>query len=361
MAACDVLVVGGGPAGSSCAWALRKAGLDVLVLDKAPFPRHKVCAGWITPAVFRGLGVDPAEYGCNRVLQPITGFRVSVMGAHPAHIRYGRPVSYGILRSEFDHYLLERSGARLRLGEPLASLERSGRRWLANGEVRAALVVAAGGHFCPVARLLRWPAGGETVVALEVEARVDGRPCAVEPETPELYFRPDLTGYGWCLRKGDWLNAGFGRTGPEGIRGEAETFLQGLERDGKIPPPAGAALRGHAYRLWSGRSDGLADDGVVRIGDSAGLAFPQSGEGIRPAVASGLLAAQAIAEAQGDFSKERLTCYARRLSALLGVTGRRGLSGSWKRTAGRILLSRRWFVRHVVLDRWFLRIGARGL
>ena len=53
MERCDVLVVGGGPAGSSCARALHDAGLDVIVLDRAVFPRDKVCAGWITPQVDR--------------------------------------------------------------------------------------------------------------------------------------------------------------------------------------------------------------------------------------------------------------------------------------------------------------------
>ena len=56
MDSCDVLVVGGGPAGSACAWKLRQAGLDVIVMDRAAFPRDKVCAGWITPQVRRGCG-----------------------------------------------------------------------------------------------------------------------------------------------------------------------------------------------------------------------------------------------------------------------------------------------------------------
>ena len=51
MNGCDVLIVGGGPAGSSAAWQLSRHGLDVVVMDKAEFPRDKVCAGWITPAV----------------------------------------------------------------------------------------------------------------------------------------------------------------------------------------------------------------------------------------------------------------------------------------------------------------------
>ena len=58
----DVVIVGGGPAGSTAAWKLKRAGLDVLVLDKERFPRLKLCAGWITPEVVRDLALDPAQY-----------------------------------------------------------------------------------------------------------------------------------------------------------------------------------------------------------------------------------------------------------------------------------------------------------
>jgi flavin-dependent dehydrogenase len=51
----DVIIVGGGPAGSSCAWSLKRQGVDCLVLDKEPFPRGKPCAGWITPEVVEDL------------------------------------------------------------------------------------------------------------------------------------------------------------------------------------------------------------------------------------------------------------------------------------------------------------------
>ena len=62
MRSCDVLIVGGGPAGSSAAWQLRRGGADVLVLDQEAFPRLKLCAGWITPEVVRDLQMDVASY-----------------------------------------------------------------------------------------------------------------------------------------------------------------------------------------------------------------------------------------------------------------------------------------------------------
>jgi len=59
---CDVLIVGGGPAGSTAATKLKRAGADVLVLDRERLPRLKLCAGWITPEVVSDLGMDLASY-----------------------------------------------------------------------------------------------------------------------------------------------------------------------------------------------------------------------------------------------------------------------------------------------------------
>jgi hypothetical protein len=74
---CDALVVGGGPAGSTCAAWLRQAGLDVLVMDRARFPRDKPCAGWITPQAVAAAELDLDEYGRARVLQPIRGLQTA--------------------------------------------------------------------------------------------------------------------------------------------------------------------------------------------------------------------------------------------------------------------------------------------
>ncbi len=76
----DALIVGGGPAGSTCARALRQAGWNVLVIDRARFPRDKVCGGWLTPEVFQLLDLDPAAYrNAGLTFQEITGFRTSVL------------------------------------------------------------------------------------------------------------------------------------------------------------------------------------------------------------------------------------------------------------------------------------------
>lgn len=109
----DCLIVGGGPAGSTCDWKLRQAGANVAVLDKATFPRDKTCAGWITPTVVKSLELDVADYRMHRTWQPIQGFRYGVINAGAVDVDYTEPVSFGIRRCEFDDYLLHRAGRSL--------------------------------------------------------------------------------------------------------------------------------------------------------------------------------------------------------------------------------------------------------
>lgn len=365
MDACDVLIVGGGPAGSSCAWKLRSSGLRVAILDKAAFPRDKVCGGWITPAVLDELQIEPSKYAYGRGLQPITGFRVSCMGGPELETYYDAPVSYGIRRCEFDDYLLRRSGARLLLASPLTHLERSRGEWIVNSEIRTPMLVGAGGTFCPVARILGAKVNRETVIAAqEVEFVMDARQadaCAVRPEIPELYFCSDMKGYGWCFRKQDVLNVGLGRLDPRGLAGHVGDFVKFLRQRKRLPIDPLPPFRGHAYLLYGRTPRAVVDEGVLLIGDAAGMAYAQSGEGIRPAIESGLLAARAIAEAQGIYSPERLELYRDSLVKRFGKT-----DSHWATRIGshlpatavaflaRRLLATNWFTRGVVLDRWFL-------
>ena len=368
---CDVLIVGGGPAGSSCARQLRRAGLDVLILDKSQFPRDKVCAGWITPQVVEELEIDTRDYEQGRVLQPITSF-ITGMGERAAKpVHYQKIVSYGIRRCEFDNYLLQRAGARLRLGEAWESMEKVDGRWLVNGEISAALVIGAGGHFCPVVRFLGANLGKDerAICAQEIEFEMSDEQalhCGVEHDRPELYFCDDLKGYGWCFRKGNFLNVGLGREGNKGLVEHVHTFSRWLQSQGKVPADAPARFKGHAYLLYSHATRPVVGDGVLIIGDAAGLAYAESGEGIRPAIESGLMAARIIADARGDYSRQRLAEYEAQLAARFGVRNSGGslassLPESWKIALARSLMQTQWFTRNVVLNRWFLHAATAPL
>lgn len=364
MDTCDVLIVGGGPAGSSCARALTAAGRDVIVLDKAKFPRDKVCAGWITPAVVDELQLDTADFARSHVFQPITGFLTSRLGGREVRTEYGRPVSYGIRRCEFDNYLLARSGARLHLGEPLTNLRRDGDAWVINDSIRTSLLVGAGGHFCPVARqVTETQDDGETVVlAQEIEFEMTAeqqRECRVAGEMPELFFCRDLRGYGWCFRKGNHLNVGLGRESERGLSEHVQAFRELLVQQGRIPPSTPTKFHGHAYRLYQRVPPKMSQDRVLLIGDAAGLAYPQSGEGIRPAIESGLLAAQVILESRDGEAGALQSRLQSRLEQRFGkrqtTNGPTGLiPPAWRGFLAGRLLAMRWFTRKVLLDRWFL-------
>jgi hypothetical protein len=210
------------------------------------------------------------------------------------------------------------------------------------------------------------PSGREDpVVAQEVEFRLEGRAlegCAVEPERPELYFSPDLLGYGWCFRKGEYLNVGLGRRDRTGLPQHVDAFLAWLVASGRLAEAPRAGWRGHAYLVREATSRRVAADGVLLVGDAGGLAAAASGEGILPAIVSGQLAAEAILDAKGAFDDARLgRLYERRLADELGRAPRPSRPpGAVKTAAGAVLLRTPWFARHVVLDRWFLHRCSGG-
>jgi geranylgeranyl reductase family protein len=364
----DVVIVGGGPGGSSCAKQLREAGADVVVIDKALFPRDKVCAGWITPQVVTDLALDLEEYGSSRTLQPITGFRSGVIGqAKDLTTTYDTTVSYGIRRCEFDHYLLARSGARVLGGETVKSIRLAGEKWIVNERITADMVVGAGGHFCPIARMLNPHEDDAPIVAAqeaEFPIDADAASFAVDQETPELYFSSDLNGYGWCFRKQQYINVGLGLLDRHACSSATRRFIAYLQSRGRIPRTTSWRWRGHAYLLAEPRARRVVDAGVMLVGDAAGLAYPQSGEGIRPAIESGMMAAAAIVNARGTYSYSRLEPYAQQLGARFGTsTSHRSsiLPPAIISTLAVGLMRVPAFVRHVVLNRWFLRAGEPAL
>ncbi|HXZ81950.1 MAG TPA: NAD(P)/FAD-dependent oxidoreductase [Terriglobales bacterium] len=376
MDSCDILIVGGGPAGSSCAWGLRSSNLDVVIADRATFPREKLCGGWITPQVLQALEINPTEYANAgnrdaRILQPITGFRVSCLGQPDVAVHYGRAVSYGIRRCEFDNYLLRRCGARLREGKAVNSIEqtRDG-DIVVNGEIKTRLLVGAGGHFCPVSRWMGNHDHVTPVLAQEIEFEMDegqAAGCAFSGEVPELFFCRDIRGYGWVFRKGNYLNIGLGRLDKHALGGHMSGFVQSLRREGKLGFDLPSRPGGHAYLLFGHSQRKLVGDGVILIGDAAGLAYSQSGEGIRTAVESGLIAAEVIRGAAGKYGRERLQPYIEHLQHRF-----HNGSGKWEAlgrhvpravrdACARLLLRNRRFCRDVIVESWFLHRGDQAL
>lgn len=372
MIRCDALIVGGGPAGSTCARTLARAGWDVVVADRARFPRDKVCAGWLTPAVFPLLDLDPAEYRrTGLTFEEITAFRTGLIGGALIETRYPSVVSYAIRRCEFDHFLLQRSGARILEGTTVETIRRERDRWIVplsplhNDTIEAPVIVGAGGHFCPVARFLRGGADArQPVVAKEAEFPLTDEEIEADRDAaPELFFCRDLEGYAWRVRKGRFLNVGIGRRDPRHLGRHLREFLDRLEPDPRRRARLGnAAWKGHAYFAAGVGPRPLVGDGILVVGDAAGLAYPESGEGICPAIESGRRAAEALiaaGPASGFREAAALRPYADAMTERHpAAPPQAAWIGRAMAAAGRILLRSQLFTRHVVLDRWFLRTAG---
>jgi len=340
VAAHDVLVVGGGPGGSTAAWRLALAGLRPLLLDAATFPRVKICAGWVTPEALADVEVDPDKYPLT--IQPFTACRFGFDGKlHET--RWRRPASYGIVRSEFDHHLLDRArvaGAEVREGARVTAVTRQsdGIHVVSEqGTFVAPVVIGAGGHHCPVAKAFGpLSEREEAVVAQESETRLpaDRREALRGVATaPELYVERDLKGYGWYFPKEDVLNIGIGVVSGPGanLPRRRDALVAALRASGQLPADlAIEPFRGHAYVVRRRAPRRLAGAGFCLIGDAAGLARDLSGEGIGPAIRSGLWAAEAVAAHVRDGAS--LDRYAERIVRRYG----RGETGWLGRQLGRL-------------------------
>ncbi|HEV3380341.1 MAG TPA: geranylgeranyl reductase family protein [Trebonia sp.] len=321
----DVIVVGAGPSGATTAYYLAQAGLDVLVLEKARFPRDKVCGDGLTPRAVKALvamGVDlSAEAGWlrNKGLRVIgAGMRLELpwpeLNAYPG---------YGLVRprSSLDQTLARRAqaaGAKL-----LEDVTVTGPVLNDAGVITG--VRARGGHDDPE-RVFRAPivvaADGNSSrlsVAMGLAKR-DDRPMGVAVRTYYTSPRHDddyleswldlwdgdrlLPGYGWIFGMGDGTsNVGLGLLntskafGNTDYRGLLRRWLQSMPEEwGYIEENRTEPVRGAALPMAFNRTPHYYR-GLLLAGDAAGMVNPFNGEGIAYAMESGEILARTIAQA----------------------------------------------------------------
>ncbi len=292
MQAATVIIIGGGPAGATCARELGKHGIDVLVLDKCEFPRTKLCAGWITPKVLAELELTPRDYPhsitCYRRIRfHFRGVPVPV----PTH-------QYAIRRREFDHFLLERAGVPVHR-HAAGHIRKSGGTYIIDDAYQCEYLVGAGGTHCAVYKNLfseLHPRDPEhCIVTMEEEFPFQWD----DPECRLWFFDHGLPGYSWYVPKQDGhLNVGIGgklsalKKRGETINAHWHRFIEKLAGKG-LAGGYRFSPKGHMYYL-RGRTDAVHRENAFIIGDAAALASRDMGEGIGPAIESGKLAAASI-------------------------------------------------------------------
>ena len=288
----DVLVVGGGPAGAACAWRLRQRGAECIILDRQRFPRAKLCAGWITPQVVRDLDLVPADYPGG--LTTFSGLVISIRG-----LKFRLPTrQHAIRRWEFDDWLLRRAGVPVH-HHKVGAIARVGGSYVVDGAFSAKFLVGAGGTHCPVYRTLFREASprnrGSLIVTLEEEF-----PYPHTDSHCRLWFlEHGLPGYAWYVPKANGIvNVGIGgkaeslRAGGDRLKRHWSLLVEKLDRMGLVRGHT-FRPRGYAYYSRQPRPEVRRDNALI-AGDAVGLATLDMGEGIGPAVRSGLLAAEAI-------------------------------------------------------------------
>ena len=324
----DVVVVGAGPAGSATAAHLAGAGMDVAVVEKSAFPRDKVCGDALTPRAVRELGHLGIDTDPQRGWHRNRGLRL-VGGGHRMEIDWpggGGFPDYGLTKTRMglDETLARHAQSRgARLFEQVAATEpllapdgwtagiravgtdERGRKVGPDMEFRAPLVVACDGVSSRIA------------VAHGAEKR-DDRPMGVAVRTYHSSPRHDddyieswlelreadggaLPGYGWLFPLGDGtVNVGLGilDTSPQFGEVNYRTVLDewlaamghewGIDADTRLTPVRSAALPMAFNRTPHFR------DGLLLVGDSAGMVSPFNGEGIDYALEAARIAAEVI-------------------------------------------------------------------
>ena len=288
----DAIVVGGGPAGSTCAWKLRDAGVDVLVLDRMAFPRTKLCAGWVTPDAIEDLELDQRDYPFGF----LTFDDIHVHWKTFAAKRESR--QHSIRRLEFDDFLLRRAGSRV-LQHKVRDIRRVCGDYVIDGEFRCKYLIGAGGTACPVYRTLfreRNPRSSMLQTATyehEFAYEWGDGGCHL------WFFDDGLPGYAWYVPKANgYINVGLGgmvdklRRRSGHVQDYWQKFVGKLRRRGLVSYDD-YRPSGYSYYL-RGNVDVVHDGNAYIVGDSAGLATRDLCEGIGPAIRSGLLAAHSI-------------------------------------------------------------------
>ncbi len=307
----DIIVVGGGPAGASAARRCAQLGLSTLLIDRAVFPRDKLCGGAVSEY---GLSHFDFPLPAELIEREIFGARMH-FGESITEVRKPRRLAITVSRMEFDHFLLkqaEAAGAEVLQGRPVSALTPGSRSiTVSAGPDRfdCRIVIGCDGFNSLAARYVRrGHTPSEYGNCMEVyvpadEGEIDRHLNGVI----HVHLGIARGGYGWVFPHKGYFAVGIG--GEARYVPRPRQVLTGfLNATGFVTE---ATMRGWPIPSGGVRRETVTDR-IVLAGDAAGFVDPFTGEGIGFAVRSGQLAAEAAAQAirSGDTTRKGLRPYA---------------------------------------------------
>ena len=289
----DCIIVGAGPAGSSAGYHLAKQGHSVLVLDKADFPRSKSCGGGVSPAVAQWFDFDFAPVVQNHVSQVKYTFKMG--DAAEVELKGVTPM-WMVQREQFDNFLIEQAtgkGAEFKSGVEVTGASLQGDAWQVETNTEkfeAKYLIAADGANSTVAKLIGM---GDTSTVAAASLQVPGE-VSDRRETMAFFdFGSLKNGFMWCFPKADGysFSAAYVRN-PKGKPDELKKQLTKYAEQFGLDASKGE-YKEHPLNLWE-KERTIHGDRALLIGEAAGIVDPLIGEGIRPAMYTGVKAAEAV-------------------------------------------------------------------
>lgn len=294
----DAIVIGAGPAGATAARRLAAGGARTLLLERERLPRYKACGGGVPMRTEALLGLPLGGVVGGVAEGVVDTIEVSRFGAAWFRKRSARPLASMVMRDRFDGWLADAAraaGAELRDGcaaQGVVARPDGVEVETARGRERGRWLLAADGATGVVARQCGFALGGARSAAYELEVAAPA--AALErwrgAANVDVGYRP--WGYGWVFPKEGTLSVGLvaAPSRGRGIRRQARRYLDRLG----LAEAELERVAGHPIRYRRSRSEPVARDAALLLGDAAGLADEFTAEGIAYAVHSANLGAEAI-------------------------------------------------------------------